>query len=80
MARMTELNVTFEFACCDCERAVTVTVRCTGEGLEREASTATVNVPCPTCGQTNQLEFEPNGTVRSVRLYCRRPVPTFSIN
>jgi hypothetical protein len=80
MARMTELNVTLEFACCDCEKAVTVTVRCTGEGLEREASMATVNVPCPTCGQVNQLDFEPNGTVRSVRLYCRRPLPTFSIN
>ncbi len=77
---MTELHVTLEFACCDCEGAVTVTVRCTGDGLESEVKTATVNVPCPTCGQTNQLNFEPNGTVRSVRLYCRRPVPTFSLN
>jgi len=77
---MTELNVTLEFACCDCERAVTVTVRCTGDGLEREASRATVNVPCPTCGQVNQLDFDPSGAVRSVRLYCRRPVPTFSLN
>ena len=77
---MTELHVNLDFACCDCEGAVSVTVRCTGGGLEREAGAATVNVPCPTCGQTNQLEFEPNGTVRSVRLYCRRPIPTFSIN
>ena len=77
---MTELHLTLEFACCDCERAVTVTLRCSGEGLDREARTATVNVPCPTCGQVNQLDFESNGTVRSVRLYCRRPVPTFSIN
>ena len=77
---MTELHVTLEFACCDCEKAVTVTLRCCGEELEREARTATVNVPCPTCGQVNQLDFEPNGTVRSVRLFCRRPVPTFSPN
>jgi hypothetical protein len=77
---MTELHVTLEFACCDCEGAVTVTVRCTGAGLTREFGAATVNVPCPSCGQTNQLNFEPNGTVRSVRLYCRRPVPTFSVN
>jgi phage FluMu protein Com len=77
---MTELNVTLEFACCDCEETITVTVRCTGEGLARKAGAATVNVPCPTCGQVNQLYFEPNGTVRSVQLYCRRPVPTFSLN
>ena len=76
---MTELNVTLEFACCDCEETMTVTVRCTGEGLAREAA-ATVNVGCPMCGQINQLDFEPNGTVRSVRLYCRRPLPTFSSN
>ena len=77
---MTELNVTLEFACCDCEETVLVTVRCTGERLDREASIAAVNVPCPTCGQTNQLTFEPSGTVRSVRLYCRTPLPTFSLN
>ena len=77
---MTELNVTLEFLCCDCQETVTVTVRCTGKKLEREAGTAAVNVPCPTCGQTNQLAFEPNGTVRSVRLYCRQPLPTFSLN
>jgi phage FluMu protein Com len=77
---MTELNVTLEFACYDCEETMAVTVRCTGEGLDRYAGAATVNVPCPTCGQVNQLNFEPNGTVRSVRLYCRRPVPTFSLN
>ncbi len=77
---MTELNVTLEFACCDCEKEVTVTVRCTGEGLERDDRTAAVNVPCPTCGQVNQLTFEANGTVRSVRLFCRQRLPTFSIN
>ena len=77
---MTELHVTLDFACCDCEQAVTVTVRCTGDGLTRRDSTAAVNVPCPTCGQVNQVSFGPDGTVASVRLYCRRPVPTFSLN
>jgi phage FluMu protein Com len=77
---MTELHVTLDFACCDCDETVQVTVRCTGEGLVREAGTAAVNVPCPTCGQVNQLCFEPCGTVRSVRPYCRRPLPTFSLN
>ena len=77
---MTELNVTLEFLCCDCEEAVTVTVRCTGGGSVRRAGVAAVNVPCPTCGQTNQVCFEPDGTVRSVRLYFRQPLPTFSLN
>jgi phage FluMu protein Com len=77
---MTDLNVTLEFSCCDCEETVTVTVRCVGKTLERRPGVASVNVPCPSCGQTNQLDFEPDGTVRSVRLYCRHPLPTFSVN
>jgi len=77
---MTELNVTLEFSCCDCQEAVTVTVRCTGGGPARKGGVAAVNVPCPTCGQTNQLSFEPDGTVRSVRLFYRQPLPTFSVN
>jgi len=77
---MTELTVTLDLACCDCEQAMTVTVRCAGDGLARRGATAAVNVPCPACGQVNQVSFEPDGTVGSVRLYCRRPVPTFSVN
>ena len=34
---------------------------------EGSRQSAAVNVPCPTCGQVNQLFFEPCGTVRSVR-------------
>ena len=77
---MTDLHVTLDFACCDCDGVVQATVRWSGEGSVREPGTAAVNVPCPTCGQVNQLCFEPCGKVRSVRLYCRRPLPTFSLN
>jgi len=77
---MTELHVTLDFACCDCEQAMTVTVTCTGKGLTRRDAVAAANVPCPSCGQVNQVSFDPDGTVESVRLYCRRPVPTFSVN
>jgi hypothetical protein len=77
---MTQLHVTLAFLCCDCEEMTEVTVQCTGEGTVREGGTAAVNVPCPTCGQVNQLCFDPCGTVRSVRLYYRRPIPTFSLN
>jgi hypothetical protein len=80
---MMELHVTLDFACCDCEEPVNVTVHCTGKGLGSEAghTVAAVNVPCPTCGQVNQLFFEPNGTVRSVRPYVgRRPLPEPSVN
>lgn len=80
---MMELNVTLEFACCECKNLVAVTVRCTGKGLRQEegGTLAAVNVPCPTCGQINQLFFEPSGTVRSVRPYtCFRLVPEPSVN
>jgi hypothetical protein len=79
---MMELNVTLEFACCSCDLPVTVTVQCSGKGLQLEGGTlAAVIVPCPNCGQVNQLYFEPNGTVRAVRPYTRiRVVPEPSVN
>jgi len=83
MSVMMKLNVTLEFACCACEQTVGVTVQCSGNGLRQDAAgtLATVNVPCPTCGQVNQLFFEPSGRVRSVRLYtCIRVVPEPSVN
>ncbi len=80
---MMELNVTLEFACYACEQPMSVTVQCSGKGLLQEEGgpLAAVNVPCPTCGQINQLFFEPNGRVRSVRPYtCFRVVPEPSVN
>lgn len=80
---MMELNVTLDFACCGCEEPVSVTVQCRGNGAGQDAlaPVATVNVPCPTCGQINQLSFEPSGTVRRVRPYwCFRVVPEPSVN
>ena len=79
---MMELNATLDFACCGCEQPVKVTVQCTGKGLGLQAETiASVNVPCPTCGQVNQLFFEPSGRVRSVRPYsCFRVLPEPSVN
>jgi hypothetical protein len=80
---MMELNLTLEFACCGCKQPVSVKVQCSGGGLkcDREGTLAAVNVPCPTCGQLNQLFFDPTGTVRSVRPYtCIRLVPEPSVN
>jgi len=80
---MMKLNLTLDFACCHCEQPVSVQVQCSGGGLmsNREGTLAAVNVPCPTCGQVNQLFFEPTGTVRSVRPYaCIRIVPEPSVN
>jgi hypothetical protein len=80
---MMELNVTLEFACHACEQSMSVTVQCSGKGLLQEAggALAAVNVPCPTCGQINQLFFEPSGRVRSVRPYtCFRLMPEPSVN
>ncbi|HEV3257241.1 MAG TPA: hypothetical protein VG013_10205 [Gemmataceae bacterium] len=67
---MLELNVILDFACCTCERPVSVTLKCTGKGLAAGARTvAAVNVPCPNCGDVNRLYFEPGGTVRDVVPY-----------
>jgi len=80
---MKELTATLEFACCGCEETVRVTVHCSGPDLRRGKvrSLASVNVPCPTCGQINQLVFEPGGQVRSVRPYtCFRVLPEPSLN
>jgi phage FluMu protein Com len=75
-------NVTMDFACCGCGHAVSVTVTCSGKGLYAAADlVAAVNVPCPTCGQVNQLHFEPSGTVRTVAPYpARRHLPEPSMN
>jgi len=63
-----DLKVSLEFCCCGCDSFVHVTVQCKGEGLAGPAGqSVAINVPCPTCGQVNQLFFEPSGTVRSVR-------------
>jgi hypothetical protein len=80
MLVMMELKVTLDFSCCGCEEFVTVTVQCKGEDLWGEALAA-VNVPCPHCHAINQLSFETNGTVRSVRpCVCYRPLPEPSVN
>jgi hypothetical protein len=81
---MMELRVTLDFACCGCEQSVNVTVQCSGQGLAGAAGrpVVAVNVPCPTCGQVNQLFFEPNGAVRAVRPYpcVRLLLPEPSVN
>jgi len=80
---MMKLNVTLEFACCGCEQPVSVTVQCSGPepGRVGPHEVAAVRVPCPNCGEINQLCFEPSGVVRSVRPYpCIRVPPEPSIN
>jgi hypothetical protein len=80
---MMELNVTLDFACSVCEQSLSVTVHCSGKGLfgETDQAVATVNVPCPHCGQINQLFFDPSGAVRDVRAFVNPwPVPAPSVN
>ena len=80
---MQKLTATLEFVCCSCPQTVRVTVRCSGPDLGGRGSNplASVKIPCPTCGQVNQLVFEPCGQVRSVRPYtCFRVIPEPSLN
>lgn len=77
---MMELKVTLRFTCCGCNDEVTITVQCRGEDLPNKNLPA-VKVPCPTCGTINQLAFDTEGTVRSVRpCVCYQPLPEPSIN
>jgi len=82
MRVMMDLKVTLDFTCHGCESPVCVTVQCSGKGLLSESTAvAAINVPCPTCGQINQLAFEPSGTIRSVRPYpCFGLLPEPSVN
>jgi phage FluMu protein Com len=76
---MMELKLTLDFSCCDCKESVSVTVQCRG-ALGSE-TLAAVNVPCPTCHSINQLSFQTNGTIRSVRpCLGRRLLPEPSVN
>jgi hypothetical protein len=80
---MMELQLSLDFDCCACDDPVTVTVHCTGKGLtdEHKGVVASVNIPCPACGQSNQVYFEKCGKVREVRpCYSPRPLPTPSVN
>jgi hypothetical protein len=80
---MMELQLSLDFACCACDDPVSVKVHCTGKGLidEPEGAVASVYIPCPTCGQGNQVYFETCGKVREVRpCYSPRPLPTPSWN
>jgi hypothetical protein len=79
---MMELKVILDFACCGCGEPVSVTLKCTGQGLTNTSRTVTtVSVPCPTCSSVNQLYFEPNGTIHAVSpARCPRPLPEPSVN
>jgi hypothetical protein len=63
---MMELNVILDFACCLCGYELNVELKCVGKGLAMEGAVAAAHVCCPDCGNTNQLYFEPCGTVRAV--------------
>jgi len=80
-----ETCLTLDFDCCRCGGPVSVTVQCHGKGLSSETDTETTvvstSVPCPGCGQINQLFFEPAGVIRAVKPYrCFRPLPVPSVN
>jgi hypothetical protein len=79
---MMDLHLTLEFACCECEQPVHVTVHCSGKKPAKDGrGVARVNVPCPTCGQVNQVSFEPSGTVRAVQPHAQHwPLPGPSVN
>ena len=79
---MREVRLTLEFACCHCGQPVSVTVQCSGQGLDgAERLVAAVPIPCPGCKRINQLYFDPDGTVHAVEPYRppqRMPEPSLN--
>jgi hypothetical protein len=77
-----EVRLSLEFACSGCNGSLNVTIQCGGPGLaDAEDSVVSTTVPCTHCGLLNQLFFEVNGTVRTVRpCRCFRPMPKPSVN
>ena len=79
---MREVRLTLPFACCHCGGPVSVTVECSGKGLESAARlVAVVSIPCPDCQRINQLYFDPGGTVHAVEPYRppqRTPEPSLN--
>ena len=79
---MLELMVDLDFACCSCDCALGVTLKCAGKGLAGGAhAVAAVKVPCPTCNTINQIYFEPSGKLHAVKPYertCRIPEPSLN--
>jgi hypothetical protein len=74
LSAMLELKVTLDFDCCLCASPVSVTVKCSGKGLQGggDRAIASVKVPCPDCGGVNLLSFQPIGLVHSVAP-CKSP-------
>jgi len=69
-----ELKVILDFACCECAHNIGVTLQCMGSALAfRGGAVAAVNIPCPTCGNVNRLEFDPAGIVHAVKPCPPRP-------
>ena len=57
---MREVRLTLDFACCHCGGPVSVTVECSGKGLDGpERLVAAVSIPCPDCQRIIQLSLRP---------------------
>jgi hypothetical protein len=80
---MRQVRLTLDFVCCHCSGPVTVTVECSGQGLDEAAErlVAAVSIPCPDCQRINQLYFDAGGTVHAVEPYRtpqRTPEPSMN--
>jgi hypothetical protein len=80
---MIEVLVELDFACIACGECMGVTLKCAGKGLAGGGAqlVAQVKVPCPHCCKTNQVIFEPSGTVLAVRpckAFCGIPEPSLN--
>lgn len=78
---MLELEIILDFTCCLCHNPLGVTLKCAGQGI-KDGGMATVKIPCPTCGDFNQIYFTPEtGGLHDVRpVYHPRRIAEPSFN
>lgn len=78
---MLELEVILDFACCLCQNPLGVTLKCAGQGI-KNGGMASAKIPCPTCGDINEITFTPeDGSLHEVRpVRWSRMMPEPSLN
>ena len=64
---MRELTIDLDFTCCLCQNPLGVTLQCGGKGMY-QGGIASVAIPCPSCGDMNEIYFTPlDGSLHGVR-------------
>jgi hypothetical protein len=57
---MTQLELSLDFVCQECNGNIGISIQCSGRGLEEDCETmSAVRVPCPNCQCILEVYFRP---------------------